>query len=135
MSARLAKIAVAAAAGALLALVALDNLLDYGTNFEVVQHILSMDMFPESPLKWRAVTSPALHQLCYAFIIAVECLSAAATLFGALALWRARAAAPAEFERRKAFAIAGLCAGLLLYLFGFMAVGGEWFQIDRKSVV
>lgn len=134
MMTRLAKIAVAAACGALIALVALGNVLDYGANFDVVKHILSMDMIPPSPLTWRAITSPALHHLCYVFIIVTEAVSAGLTLYGTWLLWRARAADAAAFNGAKGVAIAGLSIGFLLYLFGFMAVGGEWFQMWRAGV-
>lgn len=134
MIVRLAKIAVAFAMGALLLLVAFDNVFDYGTNFDAVQHILSMDMVPPSPLKWRAITSPALHQVFYVFIIATEFVSATVTLYGGALLWRARAGGAAAFNAAKDMAIAGIVAGFLLYAFGFMAVGGEWFQMWRAGV-
>jgi predicted small integral membrane protein len=134
VASRLAKIAVVFSAGVLILLVALDNVFDYGVNFEVVQHILSMDAIPPSLLKWRAITSPALHHLCYLFIIAVEFLSGAATLWGAYFLWNARAADAAIFNAAKSTAVAGLCAGFLLYFLGFMAVGGEWFQMWRAGI-
>jgi predicted small integral membrane protein len=134
MIVRLAKIAVALSSGVLILLVALDNVFDYGVNFEVVQHILSMDMTPPGPLKSRAITSPALHHLCYLFIIATEFVSAALTLYGAWNLWKARAGGAAAFNEAKATAIAGLCVGFLLYFLGFMAVGGEWFQMWRAGV-
>ncbi|QGM98836.1 DUF2165 family protein [Methylocystis parvus] len=134
MTVRLAKIAVAFSTGLLILLVALGNVFDYGTNLDVVTHILSMDMIPESPLKWRAVTSPALHGLCYLSIIATEFVSAALTLYGAWLLWRARMASASTFNAAKSMAIAGLTVGFLLYLLGFMAVGGEWFQMWRAGV-
>jgi predicted small integral membrane protein len=134
VASRLAKIAVVFSAGVLILLVALDNVFDYGVNFEVVQHILSMDAIPPSPLKWRAITSPALHHLCYLFIIAVECLSGAVTLYGASILWKARAADAATFNAAKGAAVAGLCMGFLLYFVGFAAVGGEWFQMWRAGI-
>lgn len=131
---RYAKIAIAASAGALILLVALGNVMDYGTNFDVVQHILSMDMIPPSPLKWRAVTSPALHHLCYLFIIATEFVAGALTLYGGWILWGARAAPAQNFNQAKGVAVAGMTIGFLLYFLGFMAVGGEWFQMWRAGV-
>lgn len=131
---RLAKTTVAAAMGLVMLVVALDNVLDYGTNFDVVQHILSMDMVPPGPFKWRAIASPALHHLFYLFIIAAEFASGALALYGALILWRARAAGGRAFDAAKGFAAAGLALGFLLYAFGFMGVGGEWFQMWRAGV-
>lgn len=133
MTIRLAKIAVAAAAGVLILLVAFGNVVDYGTNFDVVKHILSMDMIPPSPLTARAITSPALHHLCYGFIIASEFVAAGLTLYGAWLLWRARKSEAAAFNNAKGMAVAGLTVGFLLYFFGFMAVGGEWFQMWRAG--
>lgn len=134
MIARIAKIAVAAAMGMLMLIVALGNVFDYGTNFDVVQHILSMDMIPPSPLKWRAITSPALHHLFYVIIIAVEFASGALALYGAFVLWGARAGSAGAFNAAKGAAIAGVALAFLLYAFGFMAVGGEWFQMWRAGV-
>jgi predicted small integral membrane protein len=131
---RLCKVAVSAAAGVLILLVGLNNLLDYRTNFDVVQHILSMDAIPPSPLTWRAVSSPALHHLCYAFIVAAEFVSAGLALFGAWRLWKMRAAPAEAFNATKTLAAAGLTIGFLLYFLGFMAIGGEWFQMWRAGV-
>ena len=40
----------------------------------------------------------------------------------------ARGVCPAErFNRTKPLAIAGLTLGFLLYQFGFITIGGEWF--------
>jgi predicted small integral membrane protein len=134
MIVRSCKIALSVAAGVLILLVAVNNMLDYGTNFDVVRHILSMDAIPPSPLAWRAVESPVLHHLCYAFIIITEVVSAGLTLYGAWLLWKARAETAERFNAAKAMAAAGLTVGFLLYFFGFMAIGGEWFQMWRAGV-
>lgn len=131
---RLAKIAMAASSGVLLLLVAINNILDYGVNYEVVQHILSMDAVPASPLAWRALTSPDLHRLCYALIIATEFAAALLSLYGASRMWRARRMRAKAFNASKGFAVGGLALGFLLYHFGFMAIGGEWFQMWRAGV-
>jgi hypothetical protein len=47
-------------------LTAFGNITDYGSNFAFVQHVMSMDtIFPESHLRYRAITSPALHHAAY----------------------------------------------------------------------
>jgi predicted small integral membrane protein len=130
---RLAKIAVTAATGVLLLLVAVNNVLDYGVNYDVVQHILSMDNVPPSPLHWRAIASPTLHLLLYDLIIAVEFAAALLSLWGVWRLWRARGESAKAFNAAKGVAVAGLATGFLLYDFGFMAVGGEWFQMWRAG--
>lgn len=130
---RIARIAVALAMGAIMLLVSIGNIFDYGANFDVVQHVLSMDTVPDTPLKWRAVTSPWLHHLFYLLIIAAELASGLLSLYGGFLLWRARAGEAGAFNAAKSFAIAGIALGFLLYAFGFMGVGGEWFLMWRSG--
>ena len=64
-------------------LVAIDNLLDYGSNFAFVQHVLSMDTtFPDNALRWRAITEPMLWHVAYWLIIVGEALTGAAYTIG-----------------------------------------------------
>ncbi|HWK37909.1 MAG TPA: DUF2165 family protein, partial [Hyphomicrobium sp.] len=57
---RTAKVLLVLMIGLFSLLVGLDNIVDYGTNYAFVQHVMSMDtVFPTSTLTWRAVTSPA----------------------------------------------------------------------------
>jgi len=54
---RLAKIAAIAALAAYALIVACDNIVDYGSNYEFVRHVLSMDTtFPGNALMHRAIT-------------------------------------------------------------------------------
>ena len=51
---RYAKIIMMIGLGLFGLIVALDNVIDYGTNFAFVQHVLSMDTtFPGNALTWR----------------------------------------------------------------------------------
>lgn len=133
MIARLAKIAVTTASGVLMLLVAADNVIDYGVNYDAVQHILSMDAVPSTPLGWRAITSPTLQRALYDLIIATEFMAAFLSLYGAWRLWRARRESAKAFNAAKGVAVAGLTTGFLLYAFGFLAIGGEWFQMWRAG--
>jgi predicted small integral membrane protein len=131
---RFAKIFLTACVGALALLIGLDNVLDYGTNFAAVEHILSMDTIPRgSPLAWRAITSAPLHHLVYLFIIVVELASGALCLLGARRLWTARGLSAAAFNGAKDWTILGLVAALSLYFLGFTIIGGEWFQMWRSE--
>ncbi len=134
MMIRISKIFLVAAVGALILLVAINNVTDYDTNYDVVSHVMSMDEVPPgSPLAWRAITNPTLHRLLYGFIIATEFVAASLSLVGGWKLWRMRAAEGARFNAAKDVAIAGLALAVGLYLFGFMAIGGEWFQMWRSG--
>jgi len=125
---RAAKAALVAAIALFASLVAFGNMTDYNTNFVFVEHVLSMDtIFPFSTIKYRAITSPALHQAAYAVIIAAEAATAVLCWIGALQLGRHLRAPAGAFQRSKAFSVAGLTLGFLTWQFGFMTVGGEWF--------
>src|SRR5215475_5384900 len=120
---RIAKIAMVAAIAACATLVAFGNITDYGTNFVFVEHVLSMDsIFPNSTITYRAITSPTLHHVAYAIIIAAEALTAALCWIAAIALLRRLRAPAAAFNRAKAWSIAGLTVGFLVWQFGFMTV-------------
>ena len=131
---RLAKIAMVAAIALFATVVAFGNITDYGTNLAFVQHVLSMDtIFEGSTIRYRAITSPALQRLAYAVIIAIEALTAVLCWIGAFALWRRLRADARAFNRAKAFAVAGLTVGFLLWQFGFMTTGGEWFGMWQSK--
>ena len=88
---RFSKIALLAAVALFMGLIAFNNIIDYGSNFDFVQHVLSMDTtFPGNRLKWRAIGTPAVHHAFYWTIIAWEALSGLGIAAGALALWRAK---------------------------------------------
>jgi predicted small integral membrane protein len=127
---RLAKVVMVAALAAFAFLVTYDNIVDYGSNYQFVQHVLSMDTtFPDNTLKSRAITDPRLWQAAYAAIIAAEGATCLLLAIGALALLaRLRAGADA-FNRAKAWAVAGLTLGFCVWFFGFLVVAGEYFAM------
>ena len=131
---RLAKVAVVAALAAYALLVTYNNIVDYGSNYQFVKHVLSMDTtFPGNALMGRAITDETIWRLAYALIIATEGLAALLLALGALALL-ARLRAPAEaFNRAKIWAIAGLVVGFGLWFFGFLVVAGEYFLMWQSK--
>jgi predicted small integral membrane protein len=130
---RLCKIALVASVALFFSLVAFGNMTDYGSNWEFVQHVLSMDTtFPNSGLHWRAIADPTLQAAGYGMIIATETLVAFLLWAGCL---RLLAAIGGEgFNAAKAIAICGLSLGLLLYAVGFVAIGGEWFAMWQSQI-
>ena len=125
---RLSKILLMATIALWLALVAFGNITDYGSNLVFVQHVLAMDsIFPDAGIHYRAIHAPLLQHAAYVLIIAAETLAAVLCGAGAWRMWRARRAPAATFHRAGQLAVAGLTVGVLLWLGGFMAVGGEWF--------
>lgn len=128
MTIRYAKMILTLMLAAFAALVAFNNMTDYGSNFAFVQHVLSMDtIFPGSTAMYRAITTPWLWHAAYGLIIVGEAMTAVLLACGALVLWRARQASGRQFNAAKRVAIVGFTAGLLVWFFGFMVIGGEWF--------
>jgi predicted small integral membrane protein len=131
---RAAKIALVAAMALLATLVAFGNITDYGSNLVFVQHVLSMStVFPNSTIKYRAITEPALHHAAYVLIIATEAAIAGLCWAGAVALARRLRADGAAFHQSKTLAVLGLVLGFLLWQLGFMSIGGEWFGMWQSQ--
>ena len=84
---RLAKIAVVAALACYALLVAYNNVVDYGSNYEFVRHVLSIDTtFPGNALMHRAVSDETVWRWAYAAIIVTEWATGLLLTVGALAL-------------------------------------------------
>ena len=124
---RRSKIAFMASVCVWAGLVGINNVLDYRANFQFVQHVLEMDTtVPGNPLLWRSLPWAPLQHAAYLCIIAVELsvsLLAGFTVFRMLA---ARDDAE-KFSRAKAVGVMALALGVLLWLAGFEAIGGEYF--------
>jgi predicted small integral membrane protein len=108
-------------------LVTVDNVIDYDTNYAFVQHVLSMDTTFRSPhLMWRAMAAPGFATAAYLVVIVWEALTAA-VLVAASAAWILRRPLASRLSA------AGWLLELTLFAGGFLAVGGEWFQMWQSS--
>ncbi len=127
---RISKIILVLACSLLAGLPGLSNILDYGVNLVNVQHVLSMDahLVQTSAKSWKSIESPFIHHLAYILIIVAEFTVAILGLWGSLRLWRVREDVTA-FNRQKGMAIWALTIGILIWLVGFMVIGGEWFMM------
>lgn len=115
-------------------LVGYNNIVDYGSNFDFVQHVMLMDTtFPGNQLMGRAVTTPFLHHAAYWLIIAGELSAGALCLTGAITLFRAARQDRKTFSRAKTLAITGLTLGIFVWFFGFMTVAAEWFLMWQSQ--
>jgi predicted small integral membrane protein len=131
---RVIKAIMVATVGGWAFLIAYDNVVDYGSNWAFVQHVLAMDtVFPDNALKSRAIADPALQKFGDWVIIATEGVMAIVCLWGAWRLFGAR-------NDRRAFIVAkrpaavGLLLVWLLYYVGFVIVGGEWFSMWQSKI-
>jgi predicted small integral membrane protein len=113
-------------------LVVFGNLTDYGTNFQFVKHVLSMDSIPPNPhVASRAIKSEALYHLAYLVITAWEALAGLLCIWGAMRM--AIHLKSRDFNEAKTHAIAGLWIGMLLWSLAFITIGGEWFMMWEST--
>ena len=130
IEARIAKVVMVGSLALFAFVVTFDNLTDYDSNFEFVRHVLSMDTtFPGNALQYRRVTSPALWNSAYWLIIFGEGLTSFTLAAATFVLMRELRSGAARFHRSKRFVFIGATLGFLVWFFGFMVVGGEWFQM------
>ena len=131
---RLAKVTMVGSLAAYAFIVAYNNVVDYGSNYQFVRHVLSMDTtFPDNALMHRSITNESIWRVAYALIMAMEGLIAFLLALGAVMLL-ARLRAPAEvFNRSKVWAVAGLTVGFALWFFGFMVIAGEYFAMWQSK--
>jgi predicted small integral membrane protein len=134
MTLRFSKIVMCLCLAVFAFLVAFGNVTDYGSNFAFVQHVLSMDTtFPGNALMYRSITNPSLWTAGYWLIILGEALTCLLYLIAAWNLWQARKASGQAFNDAKKFAVIAATTGFLIWYFGFMVVGGEWFAMWQSS--
>ena len=133
---RLSKIALVTAAGLFCLLVGYNNIVDYGSNFVFVKHVLSMDTtFPDNALRAsRAILDPQIYHAAYWIIIAAELAVGALCIAGALRLLVHLGASAERFNAAKSLAVLGLAGSMLFWFLGFMVVGGEWFQMWQSQI-
>lgn len=130
---RLSKAALVGAVALLFSAFALGNLTDYNSNWQFVRHVMAMDtVFPDSTLRWRAVTNPAVQMAAYGAIIATQTAVAVTLWIGAIGF--ARAVQPLARAKARGLCVCGLTAGILLYAVGFVVVAGEWFAMWQSDV-
>jgi predicted small integral membrane protein len=128
----LCKTALVVAVALFFTLVAFGNITDYGSNWQFVRHVLAMDtIFPDSDLRWRAITNPTLQTVAYWLIIAWEALTAIVLWFGVVRLIPALSGP--GFAKAKETAVLGLSLGFGLYGIVFVAIGGEWFAMWQSK--
>lgn len=130
---RLSKLLMVLSVALFATLVVFNNVVDYGTNFAFVHHVLQMDtVFSTGQAAWRGISSPVVHHIAYIGIILWEALIAVLCWIGSARLWQNRHDAVA-FDTAKNIAIVGMVAGILLWFTGFNVVGGEWFLMWQSK--
>lgn len=118
---------------AYLTLVAFGNITDFDSNQQFVHHVLEMDTtFNGDDVMWRAIQNDTLQNIGYIAVIVWETLSAIVLWWGAWALFRALRGRR-DFLRARRLSSVGLLMVVILFAFGFITVGGEWFSMWQSS--
>ncbi|MFC8372372.1 MULTISPECIES: DUF2165 domain-containing protein [unclassified Streptomyces] len=111
-----------------MALVALGNITDFGTNQDFVRHVLAMDTtFKDDDLMWRAITNEGVQDAAYVAIIVWETAAALVLAYGTW-LWTR-----SDHAHARRVSTYGLLMVMLLFGAGFMAIGGEWFAMWQSE--
>src|SRR5262249_30084152 len=115
-----------------MALVVFDNVTDFNTNREFVEHVLAMDTtFRANGLMWRSIAHGGTQTAAYIGVILWEAASAF-VLVAATVLW-VRAMRRDSFARFREAATIGFVMLLVLFGGAFIAVGGEWFAMWQSG--
>ncbi len=130
---RACKCVLLAAVALFYTLVVFNNVTDYNSNYQFVQHVLAMDTtFTGNGGLWRALHGRGLDTVFYVGIICWEFCTMALCWLAALRLVL-RLRQPAAFAGAKPLAAAALTLGMLLWFVAFLSVGGEWFLMWQSK--
>jgi predicted small integral membrane protein len=123
----------------ILTLIAFGNITDPATNWDFVRNVMGMQTtnFGQAPgegldpnVMWHAITAEPLQLIGYIGIIVAETL-AGVVLVVATVKWL-RGFRNDTFQSARNWSNAGLLLIIAIFGIGFMAVGGEWFQMWRS---
>ncbi|MGI8486531.1 MAG: DUF2165 domain-containing protein [Thermomicrobiales bacterium] len=141
---RLGTVPVAAAIlvalnGLYILLVAFGNITDFGTNQAFVHHVLAMDTTNfgapsgtelDPDVMWRAITNTTVQNIAYIGLIIWESVTAV-VLIAAVVFWSREGGT--GYRVARSLSTIGLLMLLLLFMGGFIAIGGEWFQMWKST--
>jgi predicted small integral membrane protein len=135
MALRVSKAGLVFAIALFYTILVLNNITDYGSNYEFVRHVLMMDStFPGNHDMWRAVNSPLVHTAFYIGIIAWESVTMLLCWWAGVRLLKSCRADRAQFATAQNVAVIALTTGLLMWLVAFLDVGGEWFLMWQSKM-
>ena len=135
MALRVSKAVLVFAIALFYTILVLNNITDYGSNYEFVRHVLMMDStFPGNHVMWRAVNSPPVHTVFYISIIAWESVTMLLCWWAGVRLLKSYRADRAQYAAALDVAVIALTSSLLMWLVAFLDVGGEWFLMWQSKM-
>jgi len=135
MALRVSKAVLVLAIAFFYTILVLNNITDYGSNYEFVRHVLMMDStFPGNHLMWRAFSSPRVHTVFYIGIIAWESVTMVLCWWAGVRLLKSYRGDREQFDAALNVAVIALTTSLLMWLVAFLDVGGEWFLMWQSRI-
>ena len=128
MITRSAKLLLLAGIALYYTLVVLNNLTDFGSNYEFIRHVLSMDS--TFPGNHATVAGAFIAGHASIFLLVdhrVEFVTTILAWWGLVNLVRALRGPASLFNAEKQMALIALTLSMLMWLVAFLDVGGEWF--------
>lgn len=115
-------------------LIFINNCVDYNTNFNFVKNVLEMKhTFHNSPLNLRAISSNNLHHFIYLMIMVYELICGLLMAYGSYRLIECWSQPSQVFHQAKAMLLMGFGLSILLWFYGFIIIGSEWFLMWQSK--
>ncbi|WP_305810543.1 DUF2165 family protein [Photobacterium leiognathi] len=128
---KISKASISLMVGFFCLLVCYNNIIDYNTNYQFLEHVLRMDAmqpwFQGEHLKSRAITNDILVHIGYWGIIAGELVAGFFCTFGSLVMLKN--IRKDKFEFGQSLYLIGGTVALFVWFLGFATIGAEWFQM------
>lgn len=129
---QLTKAAIAFAVGFFCLLVGYDNIVDFNTNYQFVDAVLSMDQMEpffsgSKDIEARAIKNTDVHLVAYWIIIIGELITGSVCMIGALIM--AASLNKPRFIKGQVTYLVGATFAILLWYLGFGVIGGEYFSM------
>ena len=135
MNNRRIKIFFGISIGLYMLLVCINNITDYGVNFQFVRKVSSMeDVFSREKNGWRSVNSPLLQHIFYIIIITWEVGITILVALGVYGMIRKLKANATDFMNSGKWLRTGLFLGVMLWFTLFVGIGGEWFLMWQSKI-
>ena len=107
-----------------------NNFTNFDSNFKSLKSVFEMEgVFDTHLISWRAISNSHIQQGAFFFLIAWQILTALLCWGGSLVMFKNIHADHEKFSESKKIALAGLTAGFLFFMIGFVIIGSEWFNM------
>ena len=107
------------------------NLMAYRDGYNSVAFVFSMEGAINAPGLWRAIESPPLIHIGFAFIWISKLAIGLLCSISALQLWKVRNTTVDAFNSAKTLGLVGAGISMFMLFFGFVVISGTYFELWR----